>query len=41
MIEDDVPLNVETIEGLKEAINDIRHRRLYSEEEIMAGFGIR
>jgi predicted CopG family antitoxin len=37
---DDDPLNDEAIRGLEEALADIRHRRLHSEEEIMAEFGV-
>jgi len=35
------PLNADAIRGLEEAISDIKHRRLHSEEEIMAEFGIK
>ncbi len=37
---DDVPLNDDAIRGLEEALEDIRHCRLHSEEEIMAEFGV-
>jgi len=37
---DSEPLNDDSIRGLEEAISDIRHRRLHSEEEIMAEFGV-
>jgi predicted CopG family antitoxin len=37
---DDEPLNEEAIRGLEEALDDIKHRRLYSENEIMAEFGV-
>lgn len=38
---DSEPLNADAIRGLEEAISDIKHRRLHSEEEIMAEFGIK
>jgi predicted CopG family antitoxin len=34
------PLSDMAIKGLEEALEDIRHRRLYSEDEIMAEFGV-
>jgi predicted CopG family antitoxin len=37
---DDEPLNEDAIRGLEEALDDIKHRRLYSEKEIMAEFGV-
>jgi len=37
---DSEPLNEDAIQGLEEAISDIKHRRLHSEEEIMAEFGV-
>jgi len=37
---DDDPLNGEAVRGLEEALEDIRHRRLHSEEEIIAEFGV-
>jgi predicted CopG family antitoxin len=37
---DHEPLNDEAIKGLEEALDDIKHRRLHSEEEIMAEFGV-
>ena len=37
---DHEPLNDEAIKGLGEALDDIKHRRLHTEEEIMAEFGI-
>ncbi len=37
---DQDPLNDEAIKGLAEALEDIRHRRLHSEAEIMAEFGV-
>ena len=37
---DHEPLNDEAIKGLEEALDDIKHRRLHTEEEIMAEFGI-
>ena len=39
LAEDQDPLNDEAIKGLEEALEDIRHRRLHSEAEIMAEFG--
>ena len=33
-------LNDEAIKGLEEALEDIRNRRLHSETEIMAEFGV-
>jgi predicted CopG family antitoxin len=38
---DTEPLSDEAISGLEEALDDIKHRRLYSEEEIMAEFGVK
>jgi hypothetical protein len=38
---DSEPLNDDAIRGLEEAISDITHRRLHSEEEIMAEFGVK
>jgi predicted CopG family antitoxin len=37
---DHEPLSDEAIKGLEEALDDIKHRRLHTEEEIMAEFGI-
>jgi predicted CopG family antitoxin len=37
---DSEPLSEDAIRGLEEALDDIRHRRLHSEEEIMAEFGV-
>jgi predicted CopG family antitoxin len=37
---DSEPLSEDAIKGLEEALDDIRHRRLYSEEKIMAEFGV-
>ncbi len=37
---DDEPLNREAIKGLEEALDDIKHRRLSAEEEVMAEFGV-
>jgi len=37
---DQDPLNDEAIKGLEEALEDIRHRRLHSEAEILAEFGV-
>jgi hypothetical protein len=37
---DTEPLSDEAIKGLEEALDDIRHHRLHSEEEIMAEFGV-
>lgn len=37
---DSEPLNDDAIQGLEEAISDIKQRRLHSEEEIMAEFGV-
>jgi predicted CopG family antitoxin len=37
---DPEPLNDEAIKGLEEALDDIKHHRLHTEEEIMAEFGI-
>jgi len=37
---DHEPLNAEAIKGLEEALDNIKHRRLYSEEEVMAEFGV-
>ena len=37
---DSEPLNDDSIRGLEEAISDIKHRRLHSEEEIIAEFGV-
>jgi predicted CopG family antitoxin len=37
---DQEPLNAEAIKGLEEALEDIKHHRLYSEEEVMAEFGV-
>jgi len=37
---DNEPLNTEAIKGLEEALDDIKHRRLSSEEEVMAEFGV-
>ena len=34
------PLNVEAIKGLEEALDDIRHQRIYSEEVVEAEFGV-
>jgi len=33
-------MNDEAIKGLEEALDDIKHRRLHSEKEIMAEFGV-
>jgi hypothetical protein len=33
-------MNDEAIKGLEEALDNIKHRRLHSEEEIMAEFGV-
>ncbi|HOT03878.1 MAG TPA: antitoxin VapB family protein [Methanolinea sp.] len=38
---DSEPLNDDAIQGLEEAISDIKQRRLHSEEEIMAEFGVK
>ena len=37
---DPEPLNDEAIKGLEEALDDIKHRRLHSEDEIMDEFGV-
>jgi predicted CopG family antitoxin len=37
---DHEPLNDNAIRGLEEALEDIKHRRLHAEEEIMAEFGV-
>jgi predicted CopG family antitoxin len=37
---DDEPLNSEAIKGLEEALDDIKHHRLFPEEEVMAEFGV-
>jgi len=34
------PLNAEAIKGLEEALDDIKHQRIYSEEVIKAEFGV-
>ena len=34
------PLNDEAIKGLEEALDDIKHQRIYSEEVIKAEFGV-
>lgn len=38
---DHEPLSDEAIKGLEEALEDIRHHRLYSEEEVMDKFGVK
>ena len=37
---DDEPLNREAIKGLEEALDDIKHHRLSTEEEVIAEFGV-
>ena len=37
---DDEPLSNEAIEGIEEALEDIKHARLYSEEEILHEFDV-
>jgi predicted CopG family antitoxin len=37
---DSEPLNAEAIQGLEEALDDIRHQRIYSEEVVEAEFGV-
>jgi len=37
---DHEPLSTEAIKGLEEALDDIKHHRMYSEEEVMAEFGV-
>lgn len=37
---DDEPLNREAINGLEEALDDIKHHRLSAEEDVMAEFGV-
>lgn len=37
---EDTPLNDAAIRGLEEAVSDIRNKRLHSEEEILAEFGV-
>jgi predicted CopG family antitoxin len=37
---DDEPLNGEAIKGLEEALDDIKHHQLSTEEEVMAEFGV-
>ena len=37
---DEEPLSEETIEGIEEALEDIRKGRLHSEEEIRKEFGV-
>ena len=34
------PLNAEAIKGLEEALDDIKHQRIYSEEVIKTEFGV-
>ncbi len=38
---DEEPLSDETIEGIEEALEDIKHGRLHSEEEIMKEFDLK
>ncbi|MDW7728340.1 MAG: hypothetical protein SCH70_14780 [Candidatus Methanoperedens sp.] len=37
---DEEPLSDEAIHGIEEALEDIKHRRLHSEEEIMKEFDL-
>jgi len=34
------PLNAEAIKGLEEALDDLKHQRIYAEEVIKAEFGV-
>jgi hypothetical protein len=34
------PLNAEAIQGLEEALDDIRHHRIYPEESVRTEFGV-
>ncbi len=38
---DEEPLSDEAIKGIEEALEDIKHGRLHSEEEIMKEFGLK
>ncbi len=38
---DEEPLSDETIKGIEEALEDIKHGRLHSEEEIMKEFDLK
>jgi len=38
---DEEPLSDEAIKGIEEALEDIKHGRLYSEEEIMKVFDLK
>jgi len=38
--EDNEPLNAEAIKGLEEALEDIKHHRVYPEEVVEAEFGV-
>jgi predicted CopG family antitoxin len=38
---DEKPLSDEAIRGIEEALEDIKHRRLHSEEEIMKEFDLK
>jgi predicted CopG family antitoxin len=37
---DSEPLNAEAIKGLEEALDDLRHQRISSEEVVEAEFGV-
>ncbi|HOI12754.1 MAG TPA: hypothetical protein PLG75_02795 [Methanoculleus sp.] len=41
MAVDDEPLSEEAIQGIEEALEDIRAGRLYSEDEIKKEFGVK
>lgn len=41
MVVDDEPLSEEAIQGIEEALEDIRAGRLYSEDEIKREFGVK
>ncbi len=38
---DEEPLSDETIKGIEEALEDIKHKRLHSEEEILKEFDLK